>query len=386
MKQTRYSRARGVLVVVVRLRHPSSSKMGLVRVRRREHVIMVGDLMAYYFLLLLVSAPLLFYLTLPNNPYNRLPIERLEHATNEIQHLIQLQWGTLTMEERIRAKNQTGFVDGLHVVLAMVDCDHQGKKQGGGWKDDALEQELDRSVPETVRFEVTRISVGCGGAPLDGGHDPSFVWRDGTAVNTEIGEAEDLLLTLSHRARVVRYAAVVGENWGGDVPTFASVEGFGGVCVPRLGSDAHSDCLVPFERHLRHLLFGERSVDGAGSQVHPYILRKDFDYLQRLVLLDRIASRLRAVQAFGESHPFARIDEEVVALLRASLQQTPELFRGSGATVHRAYLDATNALHHPSLVNNDQTMPDLHRILLLCPYFLPVLSVILRSLASAKMA
>ena len=95
---------------------------------------MVGDLMAYYFLLLLVSAPLLFYLTLPNNPsYNRLPIERLEHATNEIEQIRQLQWGTLTMEERLRAKNQTtGFVDGLHVVLAMVDCEREKKKQSGG--------------------------------------------------------------------------------------------------------------------------------------------------------------------------------------------------------------------------------------------------------------
>ncbi len=51
--------------------------------------------------------------------------------------------------------------------------------------------------------------------------------------------------------------------------------------------------------------------------------------------------------------------------------------------MREAYLASAAALRHPSLVSQ-AAMPDLHRLLLLCPYFLPLLSVLLRALAANR--
>ena len=144
-----------------------------------------------------------------------------------------------------------------------------------------------------------------------------------------------------------------------------------------LGADA--DCGPAFVNHLRQELFPTKED---ASVVPTYLLRKDFDYVQRLVLLEGISGNLRKLVEYSSKHPLAPMEEQVVELLLPSLQETPSLLDtsspGALGALAEAYANTSAALHHHSLVSK-ATIPDLHRLVLLCPYFLPLISIGLRA-------
>ncbi|QDZ20208.1 hypothetical protein HOP50_03g27260 [Chloropicon primus] len=353
----------------------------------------VRKVMGVYGVVVVVGAIGLFYTTLPEE-WNRMPIERMAAARKEIQQMTYFEWRALTEEEGRQAERQRDFVEGVHVVFTV--CDGRARGGGGkgeppGWSFEETERELGQNFPGSVRHEFTGQTISCGGGDADGpgsgAGGSSFIWRDG-ATRRDLEQAEDLSLELSARAKVVHYVARLADGPGGSAEpntTFLNVEGFGGVCAPpppRAGgrgveAKAKEECLGLFSKHLRMVLYGGK------RDVPLYVLKKDFDYLQRLVLLRGIASNLKSLEEYASGHFFAPIQREALELLKPSLK-TSNLFKGGADKISSAYLDTSRSLFHPSLVGTGTTtIPDLHRLLLMCPYFLPVISIVLRSLASS---
>ena len=324
-----------------------------------------------------------------------MPRDRLREASRDLARAQELEWRILSEGERAQAARQERFVNGLEIIYTL--CNGRRDRPELDWDLGVQDDDLRAILPESVDFEVTRQVVPCEvGKAFGQVGDYSFLWNQSGKFDA-LTAAEDLSLRLGPGAAVVHYVmhvppslprgesvAEIDEDEGSAPPAtkFMDVAGFGGVCAPSrvvLGEGGLVDsgeCGSLFMRHLRGAQYGAREV-GAPA----WLLRKDFDYLQRLVLLRGIADHLGGLDEYLGGHFFAPVSPRVLYLVERSLDARA-LVRGPVEEARRAHFETRRALGHPSLVGMG-TIPDLHRLLLMCPYFLPVISIVLRALLSA---
>ena len=367
-----------------------------------------------------------FWVTLPH-PWTRLPAKVIKQAASEYQH--QYDSTRLLLNETQRGAGdaggardagdagdagdafirQEGFLDGLGLIYTL--CNGKRDQPLLGWNLQQVEKDLKDVLPESIKFEVTKQVIPCPaeekGKEGNEADDFAFLWdpRESKA----LVQAEDMFVHLGSRSKVLHYVMHVQSPPPHDqlnkttnatnatnatrTTGFVDARGFGGICLVRKATGSldtltvdSSQCERLFIKHLARLVYGKHvAFDGEKSLLSD--LRREFDEVQRVNFASRIAWNLRSLAHYAEGHFFAPIEERVLSLIQPAIhhkRHNNKIKSMNTTQMRECYFDTTSALYDPSLVSTG-TIPNLHRLLLMCPYFLPLLPVLLRSLASSFM-